>query len=241
MTTFINNPSASVRTKGPDRFFIWAAISFAVLAIIGFSRTYYLKTLFGTPALSGLIHIHAVIMTAWLVLLITQTLLIANRRLEWHRRLGICGAVLALLVVAVGMHATVMATEQEVRHHIVGRFHFLLALNAANLLAFGALVIAAIAFRSRGAFHKRLMLMATLNLIAPALARIVLLFTHQPGVQIYFFYSCIVAFVIADTVVNRRLHPASLWGAVFSIGVFQLSIQLVKSSFWLPFVDRSFS
>jgi hypothetical protein len=54
------------------------------------------------------------------------------------------------------------------------------------------------------------------------------------NVQIYFF-------VTADAVVNRRLHPASVWSGLFSIGLFQLSVQLVESDFWIPFVDKFFS
>lgn len=96
-------------------------------------------------------------------------------------------------------------------------------------------------YRHRGEYHKRLILLATLSLIAPALARIVLLFTHHTDVQAYVFYTCVVVFAIADSVRHRRLHPATMWGAVFTISVFQLSLQLVRAHFWLPFVDGIFS
>lgn len=121
--------TGSFVAKPARRFFLCAALLLALLAVIGFSRTYYLKALFSTPALSALLHIHAVIMSAWLSLLIVQAVLIANRRLRLHRRLGIAGAVLAALVVLVGMYATIMATELEVRNHQLGKFHFLLAIN----------------------------------------------------------------------------------------------------------------
>lgn len=241
MTEILSDVPTDLTARGPSRFFVWTSLLLTLLAVIGFSRSYYLKVFFGTPALSGVIHVHALIMTSWLALLITQTLLISKGFIQWHRRVGVAGAVLAAVVIVVGMHATLAATQREVQHHVVGPFHFLLALNAANLLTFGALVVAAIVYRFKADFHKRLMVLATLNLIAPALARIVLLFTHDPHAQIYFYYFCVIAFVAVDTVAHRRLHPACAWGALLTIVIFQASVQLVSSSFWLPFVNKAFS
>jgi hypothetical protein len=84
-----------------------------------------LKSLFGKPPLPALLHVHGVIMSAWCVLFFVQTYLVATHRVRVHRRLGIFGAVLAFLVVAVGTYATVAATARELREHVVRQFHFL--------------------------------------------------------------------------------------------------------------------
>jgi hypothetical protein len=143
--------------------------------------------------------------------------------------------------VAIGTYATVEATAREVREHVVRQFHFLFGLNLVNLLLFAIFVIFGLAVRSRPEFHKRLMLMATLTILAPAVARIVLLFTRAHMAQIPAFDFCILIFVAGDTVWHRRLHPALGWGAALVIGSFHLTALALGSDWWLPFVARMFA
>jgi len=174
-------------------------------------------------------------------LFFVQAYLVATHRIRVHRRLGILGAVLAFAVVAMGTYATVEATAREVQSHIVGRFQYLFGLNLVNLLLFALFVVAALTLRTRPEFHKRLMLLATLSILAPAVARITLLFTHNPMSQLLAFYFCVLAFVVADTVRYRRLHPAFGFGATLIIASFHLTAMALRAKWWLPFVARVFS
>ena len=226
----------------PDRStYIVAALACATIAVTGFARSYYLKSLFGWPPLPVLLHVHGVIMSSWFVLFFVQAYLIATHRVRLHRRLGIVGAVLALLVVVVGTYATVAATAREVRGHVVRQFHFLFGLNLVNLLVFAILVVSALALRIRPEFHKRLMLMATLSILAPAVARITLLFTHGPMIQLLAFYLCVLTFVLIDTIRHRRLHPAFGLSGLLLIGSFHLTAVALGAKWWLPFVERVFT
>jgi hypothetical protein len=229
------------RPRVHQSMYTWAAFACALIAVTGFARSYYLKSLFGKPPLPVLLHVHGVIMSAWCVLFFVQTYLVAIHRVRVHRRLGIFGAVLAFLVVGIGTYATVAATAREVREHVVHQFHFLFGLNLMNLLLFAIFVILGLALRGRPESHKRLMLMATLTLLAPAVARIVLLFTRAPMVQFAAFDFCILIFVVTDTVWHRRLHPALGWGAAVVIGSFHLTALALSADWWLPFVARVFA
>lgn len=222
-------------------FYLWAALTCALIAVLGFARSYYLKWLFGTPPLPILLHLHGVIMSSWCLLFGAQTYLVATQRVRLHRRLGILGAALAILVVVVGEYVTVEATAREVRDHVIHQFHFLFGLNLVNLLAFAILVATALALRRRADYHKRLMLLATVTMLAPAVARIVLLFTHNAVAQFLAFDFCIMCCVAADTLSHRRLHPALGWGAAFVIGSFHLTYIAVSAKWWLPFVAWVFS
>jgi hypothetical protein len=77
----------------------------ALAVLYGFSRSYYFKLAFGTPSLSPLYHLHGVLFTSWLLLLILQTSLVAAGRTPLHRRLGVAGGVLAaaMAIVAIPM------------------------------------------------------------------------------------------------------------------------------------------
>jgi hypothetical protein len=114
-------------------------------------------------------------------------------------------------------------------------------LNLVNLLLFALFVVAALTLRTRPEFHKRLMLMATLSLLAPAVARITLLFTHDVMAQFLTFDFCVLVFVVTDTVQYRRLHPAFGFGATLLIVSFQLTAMALRAKWWLPFVARVFS
>ena len=63
------------------------AFAAAVLAFIGFAPTYFLKAWYGTPALPAVVHVHGLLMTWWLVLLIVQTSSVAARRTDLRSQL----------------------------------------------------------------------------------------------------------------------------------------------------------
>lgn len=227
----------SPRASGAYRWFALAAVA---VALLGFARTYYLRELFGRGALPLTLHAHGLIMSAWLAVFTVQTWLIARGRRSWHRRLGVAAAVLAVLVIVTGAVVTVLAVEREARAHVVGMFHYLLLINFVNLLLFGAFVGCGLLARARPEIHKRFMLLATVVLVAPAVARITLLFTHAAWAQFAAFYLWIVACVLLDTWRNRRLHPTLAWGALAAIAGFQLSDLAVQTPQWLSLVRAMF-
>lgn len=226
--------------QAPARRYWLAAGAVCALAFAGFARTYYLKRFFGTPGLSTIVHLHALVLSAWCVTFATQTWLVATHRIVWHRRLGVAAALLAVLVVMSGTWLTIAAVAREGAAHKIGKFHFLFGLNLVNLLLFAALVGAGLLLRRHRQFHKRLMLLAAITSIAPAIARLVLLFTHAPLPQFLVFYACIAAPVLVDTVRHRRLHPAFAWGGLAVIVGFQLVFFVEQSPAYLAFVIRLF-
>lgn len=58
------------------RFFVWFAVSIVLLVVVGFSRTYYLHTFLNAPKLTISLHVHAAVMTGWIVLFAVQAFLI---------------------------------------------------------------------------------------------------------------------------------------------------------------------
>jgi len=227
----------AVRTR---RLFEWLALGIAAVAFVGFARTYYLKSVFGTRALPLVVHLHGLIMSTWIVVFIAQTWLIAAHRAAWHRRLGTGAAVLAVLIILTGAALTVLALEREIHAHVQGMWHELLLINSVNLLLFGAFVATGLALRARADVHKRLMLLAAVTLVAPAAARIALLFGHAPLLQFLAVYACVAACVLADTLRHGRLHPVLGWGGLAVIAAFQLSFFAVQTPLWMSLVDRVF-
>lgn len=227
-----SHPVATVGAPKPPRladrrFYTWAALAAFAVVLIGFARTYFLKFLFGTPALPALLHLHGALMTSWFALFFTQTYLVSSHRVRLHRRLGMFGAVLAGLIIVVGVTVALRFGAREMNKPQIGGppplvfMGFLLA----ALLVFAMLVGAALLLRRRRDYHARLMLLSCFFMLGPALARIPLeqfpvvafLKTGGPvglfGLDLLPVYACIAW----DTWRHRRLHPA------FAIGVLLLA------------------
>ena len=102
MPSSISAPS-SYRPGVRQSFYVWVAVAIAAIVFIGFARTYYLKALFDTPVLTWLVHLHGFLMTLWFGLFFLQSYLIASHRVALHRRLGVLGVILAVLIVVVGV------------------------------------------------------------------------------------------------------------------------------------------
>src|SRR6185295_2421075 len=91
------------RPKRSDSvFFPLMAIAMALVVFVGFAPTYYLREQFNGPPLNLLRMIHGAAFTGWIALLVTQTGLIAANRRDVHRKLGVAGAGLAVLMVILG-------------------------------------------------------------------------------------------------------------------------------------------
>ena len=220
--------------------YFWAAVAVILIAVTGFGRSYYFRPIFGRPSLPLLLHIHGLIMSLWCVLFFAQTWLVQARRVDLHRRLGLFGGALAILVVLLGAYVTVLAFEREAHQHVIGPFHYLLGINFVNLFLFAGLVTLGLLLRKRPEFHKRLMLLATVSMLAPAVARIALLYTHSGIAQLILFYSCVLTCVVVDTIRHQRLHPAMAWGALTIVLAFQGIYYGVQTHAWMNFVTRTF-
>jgi hypothetical protein len=147
------------------RFYGVACVAAFAAAFAGFARTYYLKLLFGTPALPWLVHLHGLLMTSWFVLFFTQTCLIAAHRVDWHRRLGVFGVALAGVILVVAPMVLVYAVARELHApHGHPFFVVIFGFDLVVLADFAILVASAVALRRRSDFHKRLMLLASQQL-----------------------------------------------------------------------------
>ena len=218
------------------RFSTWVAITTALIVFIGFARTYYLKGVFGTPALSsGLVHLHGIVMTLWFALFVVQVRLIAAHRTDLHRRVGVVGAVLALLVLVVGITTAIVAAKHGVTPDPPPLVF--LSIPLGDMLVFAILVGLGLLFRRRRDIHRRLMLLASVGILAAAIARIPIEFIATGGPLVFFGLTdlCVLICVVFDTVKNRRLHPAFGWGTLFIVASQPLRLMLTDTAVWMQF------
>jgi hypothetical protein len=230
------SPEATASGTSERRFFGGMAIALVLTVIAGFSRTYYFNSYSVEPfELSPLLHWHGAAYSAWMLLLVTQTTLIAARRTHVHRQLGIVGAVLAVAMIGLGTVVAVARTASgAIADQGVPPLLFL-AVPLLGMVVFASLVGAALYQRRRSAAHKRLMLLATLELVTAAVSRLPLVESWGPvgffGVTDLF----VAAIVVYDFATLKRVHPATLWGGLFFVVSQPLRLLIGGTPAWLAF------
>lgn len=158
--------TVAARFSAERRFYVGAAVGIVVVLLAGFSVD--LDLLRDMSPLSALVRVHGAVMLGWVALFVTQTGLIARRHVGWHRRLGILGACLAGVVVIAGSATAVVAARLGGDHLPPGiATPVFIARSASLLLAFAILVGSALVVRRQSAWHKRFMLLATLQSLTP--------------------------------------------------------------------------
>lgn len=197
-------------------FYRVTAVAVLAAVFFGFATTYYLKGLFGTPALPAVFHVHAIIFTAWIVLFNIQTALVASSRTDLHMRLGIIGASLAVAMVVLGILAAIAAAklghgDGELTHDPIEA----LVVNLMSLFVFLVFLLPALHFRRKPDAHKRLMVLATTAGLLPAAVGRWPVFGGKPAGAVAVVLVFVLAGPLYDFFSRRRVHPVYLWGLFF--------------------------
>lgn len=248
MSVAATSPSVS-RTRAPiegtyDRaFYGTMAIVLALTAFAGFAPTYYARFLSGGPqaTVSGrpfttAVHLHGALFTAWVLLFIVQTTLVATRRVALHRRLGMIGAGLAAAMIVAGFVTAVEAAGQGASPVGVDPLAFF-AVPFFDLVVFGTLVTAAIVWRRTRETHKRLMLLAYVSIITAAIARLPFLAGQSPLVFFGLSFLFVLVAIAYDVISRRRVHAAYLWGGTLFFVSVPLRLAVSGTQVWHSFVS----
>ena len=201
------------------------------------------------PPLPLVLHVHAVVMGSFLLLLLTQSVLMATGRCELHKRVGIAAFVLVPVLVVVGLILAPTIYHQvwnfaqtapaDVQANMRQR---LLALDNILLLQIriGLLfpLFMGIALAARGAnagLHKRMMFLATVVPLPAAIDRMHWLPNTLPATPVgtdLWILVVLSPMVLWDVLRNRRLHEAYwIWLAVY-VPVALVAYRLWNTPWW---------
>jgi hypothetical protein len=240
MATAAEYPRTVPRTANPPGrrfdhvFFTSMALVMLATAFVGFAQTYYLAGLFRAPLPSPIIHIHAVVFSCWILLLVAQTSLASVGRVDIHRRLGLAGFFLGCLMIVLGVAA---ATDSLARGGPVGRdpqgFYIV---PLTNILIFAICLYFAFRMRQDPPAHKRYIYIATAVLLGPAITRFPFAFVRgKSSVVALLADGFLLVLVAYDLWSTRRIHRTTLWvGALFII-VQQTRFPIGKTAAWHAF------
>jgi hypothetical protein len=182
----------------------------AGLSAWAFSNTIDARLLHASPPMPPLLWFHAAIFFGWIVLFVAQSALVRVRKVSVHRTLGWCGAALAatMFVTSFVVSVVMLRFEIMVLHRATTIASFLSIL-WCDVLVFGACMALAIYFRKRPEYHRRLVFLASCQLMQATFVRF-----HYLGQFNLFFPALdllIVAGMLRDVVVDSRVNRVYLY------------------------------
>jgi hypothetical protein len=118
-------------------FFLYMSLGFLVVALIGFSTTFFLPLARGTFVAPPVTYVHGALLFAWLIFFIAQASLIRGRNVSVHRRLGWFGASLVIAIVASGVAVSLHVMRRELVAGGGDDVFRAFLVNLQNILIFG--------------------------------------------------------------------------------------------------------
>ena len=237
--TAFSRDRLSGRAKAIDRWiYVFMAAFLIAIVFTGFIPDSIVKVAAvetgKRPAFPLILHVHAVLMGSFLLLLLAQTVLVATGRRKGHMELGIAGMVIAPAIVISGFilvptmyHIAwnaALAAPLAAKQPFLDRLH---AIENTQLLQIRAGILFTIfmwiALRARtrdAGLHKRMMIIAVTAVLGAAISRI-----HWPpggtpnNAALVDVLVCLslAPMLVWDVMRNRSLHRAYLIWAAFYV------------------------
>ena len=90
------SPTLSARLRD-RRFYLFITVLTAALVFAGFARTFFLNAFLAKLQLPSLWVVHGIAFSSWIVILLTQSVLVSAKQIRIHKKLGY--ASLAVIIV----------------------------------------------------------------------------------------------------------------------------------------------
>ncbi len=222
-------------------FHVVIVASLCVAIVLGFARTYYLRTWFDLPPLTRAAHVHGLLSTLWILFHFTQARLIAAHRVDWHRTLGVVTAIIGAITFFQAADFSISAAEAG--HAPPGRVpQQFLSVSLGTTFMFGLFLFAGLYMRSRREWHKRFMLLATIVLLLPAIGRFDGLLNVHFGTPRTVLPLVVSTLFVAwawrhDWRKLGRVHPALLYGGPFLLLAIPFRAWVGTTAAWQPFAE----
>jgi len=240
------NGARNCKILSGDNFYLFMSLVIATVVVYGFSQTAKEKFLHPAIARPFVLYVHAAVFSAWILLFISQSALVRTGMVQWHRRIGWLGTGLGIAVFLVGLETAITMGRFNIFHFHPRYPEGGLLISFFDITAFTIPFALAIYWRKKPEFHRRLQLMATCALTAAAFGRFPRFFltvgpNHSLAARGFLIWVALYAGVdllistatLRDLVVNRRIHPAYLFGLpAFVLSQAGMLFTLMQHSGW---------
>lgn len=164
------DPTA-IAQKSARYFYLYMAVTCALIAFLGFAPTYWRPLLSGKLDAHPIIHLHGIVFFAWSLFIVLQAWLAASRRIASHRSLGMLGVSLATAMTIFGFLVAINRMHAASALGLAEAGKSFAIVPVAAIVFFAITFAAAVANIRRPEWHKRLMLVAAISILDAPIAR----------------------------------------------------------------------
>ncbi|MDB5738744.1 MAG: putative rane protein [Sphingomonas bacterium] len=236
MATLARTPS--VRMRSERRFFTTMACVALLLVFIGFAPSFYLRGLIPIHPLvplNLLVLTHGLVFSSWIILFAVQTGLVATGNIAIHRRLGLLGMAMIAIMIPLAIVTAIGGVHRPTGPPGIDPLSWL-AVPLVNVPVFGGMIVTALAFRRSPVIHKRLMLIAMMTMMQPAIGRIPFPPPIRGPVAMLGLSTLVfVPLMLWDWRTRGRVHPATAWGSAIVVFSYFLTPAIWHTGWWLGF------
>jgi hypothetical protein len=232
-------PKATERVRTAGAFYSGMSGALLLIVLMGFGRSLYLRSYFNNAPLPPSVWAHGMVLTGWYALSFVQAMLVASRRVDIHRRLGwaVAGIGVGVLVVSTAVTVNFLARRKALGTNVAARLAGFSAIvwgDIAALVAFVVFFPLAVILRRRPQAHKRLMLLASMSLLEPAMFRIwgwsVFRGVNRDVASLVVLLALLLVLASYDLSSHRRVHTATLLGGALLLGSRAVAIFVIAGS-----------
>lgn len=238
----MNAPLATARAPKRPAFYVALACVYALIAVVGFSRRYLFPLAEGSFDAPAIVHLHGLITFAWIAFVLLQSVLVATGRTTLHRSLGLAGIALGTLLIFTATQIVVLQLARSLKEGGPSPREFA-SLLLSTIVLITVLFGIAIAKVGKPEVHKRLMTLATLVILTPALARIIQMLAPsmtrlaRNDLAGYASDALVLIVIALDTRRHGKLHPAYELGAAGILFVQLATLAFRTTPAWHDITD----
>ncbi|KAF0185095.1 MAG: hypothetical protein FD163_1792 [Hyphomonadaceae bacterium] len=240
-----NRPKPFLAHHKFDRHFQLSMVILSWIVIIwGFSPSLLKYASGELPAPPLILHFHAIVFFGWLILYTAQSFLIRAGQMAKHRKLGKLTAIWAVLVVVLGIATAIIMNQYKFDHGREFEIAFI-AVPLIDMVIFPILIVAALYCIKDPSIHKRLMLIATIELLGAGFGRALgpifgPFFGRMLGDNLFSFwlsvflggYIMVLIAMIYDLATRKQIHKIYFIAMPFVISLHLACAYLFKAPFW---------
>jgi hypothetical protein len=185
-----------------------------------------------------IVHVHAAVMTLWLLTFVVQTALVSIRRVKLHMAFGLWGFALAACLIPIASAAAVNSLHRDFSPPGSGLSpltFFIVPVSA--ILSFAVLAAWSYSVRRKPDQHKRLILLATIPLLDAAIGRFpyTLGIASNPMVQLLIICIFPAALIAYDVFSLRKVHRVTWIASLMLLVMWLTRIPLGQTAPWQAF------
>lgn len=216
MTT-MSAPASKAHMRFRPSFFFWMTLLMAFFVFGGFSMTYWFPMATGSfPPAPPVVHLHGLVFSSWMILLLAQSALVNARNLALHRSLGMFGIALATAVFFMGALINLLGAAAN-RDTPGPSYYDGIYLGIMAVTGFAFQFTLALRNTRKPDVHRRMILFAMLPILPPGIHRLYMVPLGLNYFPVFAMYMTLDAMAIAILVqewrASGRIARYSMLGA----------------------------